>query len=78
MREAERQAPGIPELIKHLQAADRDRRALQPSTPGYDRAAAEVERLSRRIFEEAPEEEERARRTARYWRSIVGAPKPRE
>jgi hypothetical protein len=66
MREVERQAPGIPELIKHLQDADRYRRAMQPSSPGYHRAAEEVERLSRRIFEQATaeEEEEEARRQA--------------
>jgi hypothetical protein len=78
MREAERQATGIPELIRHLQAADRERRALQPSTPGYDSAAAKVERISRRIFEEAAAEEERAQRKARYGRGAGGSPKPQE
>jgi hypothetical protein len=65
MREAERQAPGIPELIKHLKDADRYRRALPPSTPGYQRAAELVERLSRRIFAEARAEEEEVRPQAR-------------
>jgi hypothetical protein len=69
MREPERAPTVIPELIRHLQAADRDRRASQPSTPGYHRAAEEVERLSRRIFEEATAEEERARRKTRYGRA---------
>ena len=65
MREVERQATGIPELIKHLQDADRYRRALQPSSAGYHRAAEEVERLSRQIFEQATAEEEQARRQGR-------------
>lgn len=76
MREVEPAPTQIPELIKHLQAADRDRRALQPSTPGYHRAAAEVERLSRQIFEEATAEEERARRWGHYGGAAGGSPKP--
>jgi len=78
MRDGQGAPTVIPELIKHLQAADRDRRGLQPSTPGYDRAAAEVERLSRRIFEEATAEEERARREAHYGRAAGGLPRPQE
>jgi hypothetical protein len=78
MREPERQAPGIPELIKHLQDADRYRRAMEPSTPAFHRAAAEVERLSRRIFEEANAEEARARRQARYGPGAEGSPRPQE
>lgn len=74
MGEAERQAPGIPELIERLKDADRYRRALPPSTPGYQRAAELVERLSRRIFAESKAEEEQARRQAAQARSV--SPKP--
>jgi hypothetical protein len=61
----ERQATVIRELISRLQDADRYRRAFRPSSAAYHRAAREVERLSRRIFEEATAEEEQARRQAR-------------
>jgi hypothetical protein len=78
MRQPERQAPGIPELIKHLKDADRYRRALPPSTPGYQRAAELVERLSRRIFAEATAEEEEARHQARPGPGPSTSPKPQE
>jgi hypothetical protein len=77
MPEAGRKPTVILELIKRLQDADRYRRALRPSSAGYQRAAAEVERLSRRIFQEATAQEEQARRQAdRAARSV--SPKPQE
>jgi hypothetical protein len=76
MRDAERQATGIPELIRHLRDADRYRRALRRSSAGYHRAAEEVERLSRRIFEEATAEEEQEHRQVGQRPAASRSPKP--